>query len=69
MKCPKCDGNIIERKSKKGKLFYGCSNFPKCKFASWYKPIETPCPKCGSTLVEKKDTIKCMECDYEDKIQ
>ena len=70
MKCPKCDGNIIERKSKKGKLFYGCSNFPKCKFASWDKPIETPCPKCGSTLVEKKDTmIKCMECDYEDKIQ
>lgn len=67
MKCPKCDGNIIERKSKKGKLFYGCSNFPKCKFASWDKPIEAPCPKCGSTLVEKKDTIKCMECDYEDK--
>lgn len=67
MKCPKCDGNIIERKSKKGKIFYGCSNFPKCKFALWDKPIPKPCPKCGNTLVEKKDIIKCTECDYEEK--
>ena len=65
MPCPKCDGNIIERKTKRGKVFYGCSNYPKCDFASWDKPIEDKCPNCGGTLTEKKDKIKCMNCDYE----
>ena len=65
MDCPHCDGKIIERKTKRGKVFYGCSNFPKCKFASWDLPIEEKCPKCNGTLVEKKDKIKCMDCDYE----
>lgn len=65
MDCPHCDGKIIERKTKRGKVFYGCSNFPKCKFASWDLPISEKCPKCNGTLVEKKDKIKCMDCDYE----
>lgn len=63
--CPKCDGNIIERKTKRGKIFYGCSNYPKCDFASWDKPIPDKCPNCNGTLTEKKDKIKCMNCDYE----
>ena len=65
MPCPKCDGNIIERKTKRGKIFYGCSNYPKCDFATWDKPIEEKCPKCGGTLTEKKDKVKCIDCDYE----
>lgn len=65
MNCPHCDGNIIERKTKRGKVFYGCSNYPKCKFASWDKPIAEKCPSCGDVLVEHKDKIKCMKCDYE----
>lgn len=65
MNCPHCDGNIIERKTKRGKVFYGCSNYPKCKFASWDKPITEKCPSCGDVLVEHKDKIKCMKCDYE----
>lgn len=63
--CPKCDGKILEKKTKRGKIFYGCSNYPKCDFASWDKPIEEKCPACGGTLTEKKDKIKCMNCDYE----
>ena len=63
--CPKCDGKILEKKTKRGKIFYGCSNYPKCDFASWDKPIEEKCPNCGGTLTEKKDKIKCMNCDYE----
>lgn len=63
--CPKCDGKILEKKTKRGKIFYGCSNYPKCDFASWDKPIEEKCPTCGGTLTEKKDKIKCMNCDYE----
>ncbi|MEI3251468.1 MAG: type I DNA topoisomerase [Candidatus Gastranaerophilaceae bacterium] len=63
--CPKCDGKILEKKTKRGKIFYGCSNYPKCDFASWDKPIEEKCPTCSGTLTEKKDKIKCMNCDYE----
>ena len=63
--CPKCDGKILEKKTKRGKIFYGCSNYPKCNFASWDKPIEEKCPNCNGTLTEKKDKIKCMNCDYE----
>ena len=65
MNCPHCDGNIIERKTKRGKVFYGCSNYPKCKFASWDKPLSTSCPKCGKYLVEKAGKVKCSSCDYE----
>ena len=62
--CPKCDGKIIEKKSKKGKVFYGCSNYPKCKEAYWDKPIGEECPECKSMLTEKKNIIKCSNCDY-----
>ena len=65
MDCPKCDGKVIERKTRKGKIFYGCSNYPKCDFASWDKPTGEFCPKCNSYLIEKKDKIKCSNCDYE----
>ena len=63
--CPNCEGKIIEKKSKRGKVFYGCNNFPKCKTAYWDMPIGEKCPNCGKMLVKKKDTIKCSECDYE----
>ena len=65
MDCPSCDGKIIERKTKRGKIFYGCSNYPKCKFATWDLPTGEMCPKCNSPLVEKKDKIKCSKCEYE----
>ena len=69
MDCPKCNGKIIERKTKKGKIFYGCNNYPKCDFASWDKPLDDKCPKCNNFLVEKKDKIKCSNCDYEKEIK
>lgn len=74
VKCPKCkEGNVVERKSKKRRIFYGCDRFPECDFVSWDKPIARPCPKCDSLLVEKKskkDTqIQCTNCDYKEKTQ
>ncbi len=54
IKCPKDGGDIVERRSKKGKLFWSCSNFPKCKFASWYIPIPKKCPKCGADFLFEK---------------
>ena len=63
--CPNCDGKIIEKKSRKGKLFYGCNHYPTCKTAYWDKPIGEKCPQCGEMLVEtKKKVIKCSACDY-----
>ena len=55
---------IIEKKSKRGKVFYGCNNYPKCKEAYWDMPIGEKCPECSSMLTKKKDTIKCSSCDY-----
>ena len=69
IKCPKChEGKVISRKTKRGKIFYGCSAFPKCDFALWDKPVNELCPKCDSILVQaKKNQLKCSnkECDYQ----
>ena len=63
--CPKCGGMIVERKTKKGKIFYGCGNFPKCKVAVWDKPTGEVCPECHSLLVnDKEGIIKCSACNY-----
>ena len=64
-KCPKCGGTIIERTTKKGKIFYGCSNYPKCKLAAWDIPTGELCPNCKNLLVEKNGIVKCSNCDYE----
>lgn len=63
--CPNCDGKIVEKKSKRGKVFYGCNNYPKCKTAYWDMPTGDKCPECGNMLTSKKDKIKCSNCDYE----
>ena len=63
--CPKCDGMIVEKKTKKGKIFYGCNNYPKCDFASWDEPISEKCPECDSILTKKGKKIKCSSCNYE----
>jgi len=73
VKCPLCDGEIIKRKTSKGRVFYGCSNYPECNFVSWDEPTEEKCPNCGKILVKKanKKSIvkKCIdnECGYSKK--
>jgi DNA topoisomerase I len=69
--CPTCGKEIIQRKSKKGRLFYGCSGYPACNQLYWNKPTEKDCPKCGARLVEKKTKqgeYACAnsECDYKE---
>ena len=65
MNCPKCNGKIVEKTTKKGKTFYGCSNFPKCKVAVWDKPTGDICSKCGGLIVEGKEGSRCSECNYQ----
>lgn len=68
--CPKCNGKVVVRRTKKGRIFYGCSNYPECNFVSWDKPTEEKCPECGATLIEKttksKKQLKCTNdnCNY-----
>ena len=64
--CPACGKEIVERRSRKGKIFYGCSGFPKCKVSFWYRPVDRKCPKCGSLLVEKKGRGTSLACSNED---
>ena len=64
IKCPKCGGTIVEKTTRKGKVFYGCDNYPKCKVATWDIPTGETCPKCDFLLVDKKGTITCSNCDY-----
>ena len=76
VKCPKCkEGDIIMRKSKKKKVFYGCSNYPDCDFVAWNKPVEEPCEVCGSYMYEKysksgtKIVCSNKECKHEKIIE
>jgi len=73
--CPKedCPGEIIKKNTKKGRIFYGCSNYPKCSFVSWDKPIDKKCPKCNSILIIKRNKkrgfqLKCSNsnCEYQE---
>ena len=78
VKCPEkdCDGELVERRSKRGKIFYGCSRFPKCTFASWDKPVQKECPLCGEEFLIEKSTKKqgtflaCHKqtCKYKEKL-
>ena len=65
MSCPTCGiGDVVKRKTKRGRVFYGCSRYPDCDFTSWNQPIPTPCPNCGGTLVlTNKKHAQCMVCE------
>ena len=69
VRCPQCGSELIERISKKKKVFYGCSNFPQCKFAINRRPLPQPCPLCGKLLVsDRKNWAKCSSCQYKIKL-
>jgi DNA topoisomerase-1 len=71
--CPECGttdhGELVERMSKKKRRFYGCSRYPQCKFSTWQKPVQQPCPECsGLLVVQRGDRVKCTKCDYTGRI-
>ena len=79
VKCPEegCDGELVQRKSKRGRVFYGCSRYPKCSFAVWNKPVPKACPECGAPFVVEHTTkrdgrhLKCFrkECTYKEPLE
>jgi DNA topoisomerase-1 len=64
--CPKCGGDLVEKRSRKGRVFYGCSNYPACDWTSWKRPLPQPCPVCQGIMVqESKDLAKCTRCGHQ----
>jgi len=66
--CPSCGAKLLKKNTRKGKTFWGCANFPKCKTAFWDEPQEKKCPKCRSlvTLNHINKVLKCSQCDYQE---
>ncbi len=64
VKCPRCEGDLVVRRTKKGRKFFGCSRYPECEFVTWEKPTNVKCPKCGDLMVEKKSaknvSLRCI---------
>lgn len=72
--CPKCkEGHVVERRSKKGRIFYGCDRYPECDYVSWDKPSPKPCPNCSGQMIEKKSKqgikLQCTACDYSEMME
>jgi DNA topoisomerase-1 len=68
VKCPRCGGDIVERRSKRGRVFYGCGTYPSCDYALWDKPVPEPCPQCGGLVAltaRGKPVLRCTECGHE----
>jgi DNA topoisomerase-1 len=62
--CPKDGGELVERRTKKGRIFYGCANYPECDWSSWKKPLPNPCPNCAGLLVQKnRNWAQCVNCE------
>ncbi len=69
-KCPKCGGRMLQRKSAKGRIYYGCENYPNCDFMTWDEPVPQTCEKCGATLFKKGSRLYCAKegCGYETQV-
>ncbi len=68
--CPQCGSELVERLSKKKRVFYGCSNYPTCQFATNFRPLPQPCPNCGGLLTLYQGKLaKCTKCEYKGKLQ
>jgi DNA topoisomerase-1 len=70
VKCPECGGEMAERRTRRGRIFYGCLNYPECEFTTWDRPLPTPCPECGGLLTEgRKGMAKCVNCGEEIELE
>ena len=59
--CPECGGEVVLKKTKKGRKYYGCIRYPECEFMSWARPVKEPCPKCGGLMVRRGNKLVCAD--------
>jgi DNA topoisomerase-1 len=65
VRCPVDGGDVVERRTRRGRTFYGCANYPACEFTSWKRPLPQPCPDCGGTLTaENRTHAVCLKCEH-----
>lgn len=75
VRCPKCEGGLVERRSRKGRVFYGCSRYPECDFVVWNRPVAKSCPQCGGLMVEKQQSGQTVHtctnsgCRHEERVE
>jgi DNA topoisomerase I len=70
VRCPKDGGDLLERRSRRGRIFYGCSNYPKCDFTTWTRPLPQPCPNCGGLITAERDgKAKCTACNWRGEVE
>lgn len=68
--CHQCGGDLIEKRTRKGRVFYGCSSYPECDWTSWKRPVAQPCPVCAGVMVqENKSTLKCTRCEHTEAVE
>ena len=64
--CPECGGELVERRTRRGRTFYGCARYPECGYTMWKRPVAQPCPACGGLLaVDRKGWLKCVRCGHQ----
>ncbi|MCL6432213.1 MAG: topoisomerase DNA-binding C4 zinc finger domain-containing protein, partial [Anaerolineae bacterium] len=64
--CPECGGELVERRTRRGRTFYGCARYPECSYTMWKRPVPQPCPACGGLLaVERRGWLKCVRCGHQ----
>ena len=70
VQCPKDGGELLERRSRRGRTFYGCANYPKCDFTTWTRPLAQPCPSCGGLITAERDgKAKCTACKWRGEVE
>jgi DNA topoisomerase-1 len=73
--CPRCGGDLVERRSRKGRVFYGCANYPKCDFVVWSRPLAQACPECGGLLTAERQQeeggprARCSSCNWRGEVK
>ena len=70
VQCPKDGGELLERRSRRGRIFYGCANYPKCDVTTWTRPLAQPCPSCGGLITAERDgNAKCTACTWRGEVE
>jgi DNA topoisomerase-1 len=64
-RCPQCGGDLVEKRSRQGRVFYGCANYPRCRFVTWSRPLAMSCPQCGGLVATSgRDKARCLQCSW-----